>query len=268
MGELDQLITAAKQVLKTQGLTYRDVAPRMGLSEASMKRLFASGRFTVERLIQLANLLGYTLAELAELAERSQRRVRRLSVAQEKELVTSYKLIMVAACVLNHWTLEDITETYRLSEAEVLRMLLKLDKLELIDLLPGNRIRLNVAHDFEWLPDGPIRRFFREHWLADFHDSDFSRAGEEAVFLHGMLTPAALCALQEDIRRLRLRFAEHVAESLKSPRAARTGTGLMLAMREWEPREFAALRRAPAAPAPAAKSRAKSPAKAGAKAMR
>jgi transcriptional regulator with XRE-family HTH domain len=247
MGELDQLIAAAKQALKLQGLTYRDVAPRMGLSEASMKRLFASRRFTAERLIQLANLLGYTLAELAELAERSQRRIRRLSEAQEREVVSSHKLILVAACALNHWTLEDITVTYRISETEALRLLLKLDKLGLIDLLPGNRIRLNVAHDFEWQPDGPIRRFFREHWLSDFHDSDFAQAGEAAVFLHGMLTPAALAALQEDIRRLRQRFAEHVAESLKAPRAERSGTGLMLTMREWEPRDFAALRRPVAA---------------------
>lgn len=251
MGELDQIIAAAKQALKARGLTYRDVAPRMGLSEASVKRLFASRRFTAERLIQIANLLGMTLAELAELAERadtSQRRIRRLTEAQEREVVSSHKLILVAACVLNHWRLEDITGTYRISETEAIRLLVKLDRLGLIALMPGNRIRLNVAQDFEWLPDGPIRRFFREHWLSDFHDSDFSRAEEEAVFLHGMLTPAALAALREDIRRLRQRFAEHVAESLKAPRAQRAGTGLMLSMREWEPREFTALRRKPAAP--------------------
>ncbi|MBL8516123.1 MAG: helix-turn-helix transcriptional regulator [Betaproteobacteria bacterium] len=247
MGELDQIIAAAKAELKARGLTYRDVAPRMGLSEASVKRLFASRRFTAERLIQVANLLGLTLAELAERADQSQRRIRRLTEAQERELVSSHKLILVAACVLNHWRLADITGTYRISETEAIRMLVKLDRLGLIALQPGNRIRLNVAQDFEWLPDGPIRRFFRSHWLADFHDSDFSREEEEAVFLHGMLTPVALAALREDIRRLRQRFAEHVADSLKAPRAQRAGTGLMLSMREWEPQEFTALRRKPAA---------------------
>jgi transcriptional regulator with XRE-family HTH domain len=247
MGELDQLIAAAKQELKARGLTYRDVAPRMGLSEASVKRLFASRRFTAERLIQVANMLGLTLGELAERADTSQRRIRRLTEAQEREVVSSHKLILVAACALNRWRLEDIVETYRISEAEAIRLLVKLDRLGLIALMPGNRIRLNVAQDFEWLPDGPIRRFFRSHWLTDFHDSDFSRAEEEAVFLHGMLTPAALAALREDIRRLRQRFAEHVSESLKAPRSQRAGTGLMLSMREWEPLEFTALRRKAAA---------------------
>lgn len=70
-----------------------------------------------------------------------------LSEAQEKELVSDEKLLLVAVC-LNQWEIADIVRAYRLSEAECIQCLVKLDRLRLITLLPGNRIRLNVARDF------------------------------------------------------------------------------------------------------------------------
>jgi transcriptional regulator with XRE-family HTH domain len=64
MTEIAQLITTIKRELKAQGLTYQDVARGLSLSEASVKRLFSSERLTVERLAQISQFLGFTLAEL------------------------------------------------------------------------------------------------------------------------------------------------------------------------------------------------------------
>ena len=68
MAEAARLIATIKNELKSQGLTYRDVARALRLSEASVKRMFASGRFAIDRLIDLGGLLGLTLAELAHMA--------------------------------------------------------------------------------------------------------------------------------------------------------------------------------------------------------
>lgn len=65
MNEISQLVKTLKRRLKNQGLTYRDLAKSLALSEPSVKRLFASERFTLDRIVEIANLLGYTLAELA-----------------------------------------------------------------------------------------------------------------------------------------------------------------------------------------------------------
>ncbi|MNN89831.1 hypothetical protein D3C81_2077010 [compost metagenome] len=58
-----------------------------------------------------------------------------------------------------------------------------------------------------------------------------------------MLTAAALAKLQLEVRRLRQKFAELHEESLAAPLAKRHGTGLLLALREWELGAFTALRR-------------------------
>jgi transcriptional regulator with XRE-family HTH domain len=245
MNETDRLVAAVKRQLKAQGLTYRLLAAQLGLSEPSVKRLFASRRFSVDRLVEIAGILGFTLAELAAEAAAGEGRLRTLSEIQEAELVADEKLLLIAVCVVNHWSVADITRIYSLTPTQIVGRLAKLDRLRLINLLPGNRVRLNVARDFDWLPDGPIRRFFLRHGMDDFLASRFTGADEVLAFSHGMLTDAAIAKLQTELRRLRQRFAELHEESLAAPLARRRGTGLLLAMREWEIVAFTRLRRPP-----------------------
>jgi hypothetical protein len=224
-------------------MTYRDVAQALKLSEPSVKRLFASGRFTVERLVQISNLLGFTLAELSKEALTTQARLSTLTETQEREVVSDPKLLMIAVCTLNHWTLDEIVALYNISTAECIKYLLRLDKLRIIDLLPGNRIRLNIARDFDWLPSGPIRQYFMSKGLNDFLKSDFAHEDEALTFIHGMFTDQALAQIQDELRKLRKKFAELHEESLSAPLNKRRGLGLLLALRGWEPADFTELRR-------------------------
>lgn len=243
MNEIDQLVTTLKRRLKLQGMTYRDLAAALRLSEPSVKRLFSSRRFTVDRLVEISNLLGFTLAELAREAAAGELRLHTLTREQEAELVSDEKLLVVAVCALNQWEIQAIIATYRLTEAECIHRLAKLDRMRLIQLLPGNRIRLNVDRDFDWLPGGPIRRYFLDQGLGDFLRSGFSREEEAMAFSHAMLTEAATAKILAEIRKLRRKLAESHEESLSAPLSRRRGVGLLLAMREWELPAFSNLRR-------------------------
>ncbi|MDF3035307.1 MAG: domain S-box protein [Paucimonas sp.] len=66
MSEIRQLLATLKRLLKREGKTYRDVAEALGVSEPSVKRLFASGRFSLERLVQVCDYLGFTLNDLVQ----------------------------------------------------------------------------------------------------------------------------------------------------------------------------------------------------------
>jgi hypothetical protein len=205
--------------------------------------MFSSGRLTIDRLVQISNFLGFTLAELSREAQAAQPVLHTLTEKQEREVVSDPKLLMVAVCALNHWTMDEIVGLYRLSDAECIKYLLRLDTLRIIDLLPGNRIRLNVSRDFDWLPSGPIRQYFRSRGISDFLQSDFAQAEETMAFVHGMFTDQALAQILDELRRLRRKFAELHEESLSAPLSKRRGIGLLLAMRGWEPADFTKLRR-------------------------
>ena len=243
MTEVTQLIATIKQRLKAAGMTYRDVAQALGLSEPSVKRLLAGGRLTVERLAQFCDLLGLTMAELLQEAEFSAPRLHKLTREQEAQLVSDEKLLLVAVCALNHWSLEDMVTAYRLSKTECIKNLLVLDRMGLMHLKPGDRIRLLVARDFDWLPDGPIRQFFLQQGLPDFMDSGFDGSDETMHFAHGMLTKSAYAQLRVELDRMRSKLAALHNESAAAPLTEKRGTALLLAMRVWEPDAFSALKR-------------------------
>lgn len=243
MSETAQLISTIKRQLKSQGMTYRDVALALKLSEPSIKRMFASGRLTIGRLVQVSNLLGYTLAELSKEAQAAQPALRMLTEKQEREVVSDLKFLVVAVCALNHWTMAEIVETYQMTHAECIKYLLRLDKLRIIDLLPGDRIRINVSRDFDWLPHGPIKQYFQKFGQPDFLQSSFTQENEALAFVHGMFTDQALAQILLELRRLRQQFAQLHEESLSAPLSKRRGVGLLLAMRGWEPTDFTKLRR-------------------------
>ncbi len=243
--QTEQVVDTLKKQLKARGITYRAVAQHLGLSEPSVKRQFSQRRLRLDTLEAIADRAGLDLAELVRMADADQARTHRLSAAQEADLVADPRRLLVAVCVLNHMSLEQITAKYRLSRAEGLAQLLRLDRLKLIALLPDNRVKLKIARDFDWLPDGPIQRYFREHVQTDFLDSPFAFAGEYRRFANALLTPAANLRLQQRLARLVQELAELHADSADAPEEERYGTSLLVALRPWELPAFDALRRSP-----------------------
>lgn len=243
MTETELLILTLKRLLKKQGFTYRAVSQELGLSEQTVKRMFSKEVFTLDRLVQLASLLGMSLAEVTEQASHATPSIRSLTVAQENDLVAEPALLLVAACVLNNWSPAEIAKVYKFNKAGCLKHLLRLDRLGLISLLPGDRVRLNVARDFEWIPNGPIQNFFRQQEKEDFLTSNFAEPDENLYFIFGLLTPAAKLRLQVQLKKLRDEFAELHRESVTAPFDQRSGACLMVAQRKWEPKSFANMRR-------------------------
>jgi hypothetical protein len=58
-----------------------------------------------------------------------------------------------------------------------------------------------------------------------------------------MFTEHALTQIQDELRKLRQKFAQLHEESLTAPLSKRSGCGLLLALRGWEPADFTKLRR-------------------------
>jgi transcriptional regulator with XRE-family HTH domain len=241
--EIVQLIATIKRELKAQGLTYRDVARALKVSEASVKRVFASERFTVARLAEVSQLLGLTLAELLQESTSSLPPLDVLTREQEAQLVSDDKLLLVAVCSLNHWSLNDITSVYDIPKQEAVKRLRILDRLGLIELLPGDRIRRRAKRDFDWIPDGPIRSYFAKQGLNDFLEGPFNPADESLDFANGMLTRAAQAELKLELRRLRSKLVTLHEQSIPAPLSDKDGIGLLLAIRQWEPPAFRRMRR-------------------------
>jgi transcriptional regulator with XRE-family HTH domain len=246
MAQAKALIGALKQVLKSRSVTYAAIARRLGMSEASIKRVFAKQSFTLERLDRVCQILGIEITDLAKMVEHESERVVQLTLEQEKEIVSDPKLLLVAVHALNHWTLDEMVAQYTISKTECIRQLARLDRLRIIDLLPNNRIRVIVGRNFSWLPDGPFRRHFRGQLEANFFGSRFDGRGEHLAFVSGMLSRNSNAVIQHHMRRLEAEFTELHNQDLRLPLEERFGTSLLVAMRPWVPDMFKKMQRRPA----------------------
>jgi transcriptional regulator with XRE-family HTH domain len=246
MRESDQVVETLKTELRRRGFTYQDLVGVLDLSHASIKRLFADRAFTLERLEAVCRFLGMDMAELFRLAEKKQAKLARLTVEQEQMLVGDTKLLCLAHALLNRWTLEEVLTTYAITEHEAVRLLAKLDKLKIIELLPGNRYKLLVARNFQWLPNGPIQLFFEKQLQADFFNASFNQSGERRVFISAMLARGSIEKLERILTKAADAINElHVADEAL-PLGQRKGISTVLATRHWEAKAFSALRRAQA----------------------
>lgn len=234
MAQIKAVVETLKKQLKSQQLTYAEIARRLGMSEANVKRMFATKRFSLERLEQICNLMQMELSDLFQLYEESRQQVTQLTQEQERELVSDSRLLLVAVSVRNRLSFDDIIGHYQISETECIRHLARLDRLKIIDLLPNNRIKLRISEDFRWLPNGPIERYFEQQIQAKFLKSGFSHAGQQRLFLFGLLSEASHQVVLTKLQLLAKEFTELQRQDARLPLDKKENLGLLLALKPWE----------------------------------
>ena len=243
MAQRKEMIDMLKKSLKQAGITYADVANQLQLSEISIKRNFARKNFTLDRLEAICSMIGIDFTDLVRMADDEREKISTMTLEQEEELVADLKFLLVAICVQNGWQMDEIISYYDIPATECLRYLIRLDRHGLIHLLPNDRIRRMLAHDFRWLGQGPIETFFEKTVQSEFMGSHFTRAGELRIYMMGMLSRNSLNTLRGKLEMLAREFASLQQDDARLPARSRFNTGLMLAIRPWELSVFADVKR-------------------------
>jgi hypothetical protein len=166
-----------------------------------------------------------------------------LTREQETELVSDVKLVLVAVLLMNKLQFAEILASYEISEPEGIQLLARLDRMRIIELQPGNRVKLMISQNFKWIPGGPIQRFFESKVQSEFLASSFTGAGEFRIFVTGMISRTANTEIIKKIQHLAQEMNDMNIESESLPLEQRFGTSLMMAIRPWEISVFEELRR-------------------------
>ncbi len=243
MAQATRLVQELKSLLKQRGVTYRELAQELDLSESAIKQMFSSGNMTLARLDRICEVLALDFGDLLQLSEASAQRLQSLSLEQETELISDPKLLLTAYCLVNNWTFAEILERYELTEVEGITYLARLDRMRLIELLPGNRVKALIASNFSWHPNGPIEQYFRKEVQGPFFDADFTEDGCLRLVKNGDISAVARQQLLERLHHIGQIFDDTVREERKLPLDQRQGTTMVLALRHWMFDAFAKLER-------------------------
>ena len=227
------LVQVLKTELKRAGITYAALARDLGLAESSVKRMLARGDMPLARIDAICAVLKTDFAALARQVAEAQAQRQMLTVAQEAAVVADPRLLLLALCVLSQWTAAQITATYRLSEAECVAGLAKLDALGVIELRANNRYRLRVAKTLRWQPDGPLMTYFRQRVLGDFFAGGFDAEDELLMLVHGQVGAPMARVFNERLQRLAQDFAQQHLADQRLPAAQKRPFTLLIGLRSW-----------------------------------
>jgi DNA-binding Xre family transcriptional regulator len=245
MSSPELVVRVLRTELRAAGITYKVLAERIGMSESSVKRMFGQHDMSLSRLEHICKAAGIAMEDVLRGAFESTPHADTLTLVQENSLLANPRLLLMAICCLGHWNLEQVLETYHLTQAEAIVCLAELDRLGLIELKPLNRYRLRVSNTFHWLADGPVQQYFRDHVVADYFSGHFDGAGETLMCIPARLSLASAQEMEQKIRHLAQELARlHQGDRRLAP-SERDGFTLLVGLRSWEFAAFTALRRPP-----------------------
>lgn len=234
MRQTKQLVNALKKVIKSRGLTYDDIGKKLGLSEASVKRIFSQYSFSLERFEEIGSLVDVTVYDLARMTRlHEEEGVTRLSNTQEQALAKDQVLLSYFYLLTNNWSPSRISRRYGFDVPTHTSFLVKLDRLGLIELLPKNRVKLLTERTIEWRPNGPVRSLYESLVKAEFLRCDFADSNEKLSFASGELSAASIQILMRKLDRLQQEFNDLAELDLSATPDKKFGVGLMMAQRPW-----------------------------------
>jgi len=243
MARSPQIVDVLKLELRSQGIQYKQLAEKLDLSESTIKHMFSSKNFSLKRLDSVCEILGMELTDLVAKYEAQSPKIEQLSLEHEKELVSDAALCLVAYCVVNNWTMQEITDMYDLNETECIRCLAQLDRMKMIELLPENKIKPLISNNFTWHKNGPIEQFFKKEAQQRFLSGSFSGDDAARIIKLGDLSDKSIQQIIERLENIGELYDQLNTEDSKQSFNSRHGTSMVLAIRKWEFHAFHKLQR-------------------------
>jgi transcriptional regulator with XRE-family HTH domain len=229
-----RFVEALKKALRARGVTYAELARRLGLSEASVKRMFSRGTFTLARIEQILRSLDMELYDVARMSRGGRSGAAELTLEQEAALARDERLLSVFWLLLNDWRFEDVLAGFAISRNELTLAFARLARAGLIDWGPGERARLRVPRDFEWRAGGPVKRAYGARVMAEFLKGRFDGALEMLRFEAKELSAESAAVLRRKLERLVAEFNELAEVDASLPARRRAASAILVACRPWE----------------------------------
>lgn len=228
------IFDALRAHLKARHLTYKELAAGLGLSEVSIKRLFASGDCTLERLEHICDFLQIELSDLFKSSPKKRKRISALTLAQETEFAHDKTLLMVAVCALNFWAIKDMWAHLNLTREQILNLLRRLDEIGFLELQNSQQYRLLVAHNFAWIAGGPIMQMV-QGMSHEFFNDKFDAEGEVLRILNVRLSQTALTQLRTRLEQIAQEYEDQSRADSHLPLQDRAPISVCIAARAWIP---------------------------------
>lgn len=199
-----EIFDVLKSVLKARGWTYSDLATGLGLSEPTIKRLFADGDCKLGRLLEICDLLDVKLTDLAERAKRGTDDSFELSKATEAELAENPLLFDLYVLLQSGEAPEHIAEYLHIPAHQLHQNLHKLHCLGLAVMRDDGRFSVRTDLPLQLRRHGPLHSRVREinlKFVASIYDEP-NADGQLFRTISRRMLPDTARILQQEVAEL------------------------------------------------------------------
>lgn len=207
-----------KLELKRQKLTYADLAKRLGLSESGVKKILTAGDGSFQRLAEICDSLGLTMRDLIEGHDEGMLELAYSEAQQDFLLSNPQAFRLYWALVYERRPLDEAERIALLSPKQSFPHLRRLDQLQLLELLPGGRVRVPAVRQVRWVGGGPlVKKIYRE-WTRAFLDRVATPEPPPGAFFLTRYFRASRHTVEELVQALRDLEAEFVRRATREMR--------------------------------------------------
>lgn len=223
-----------KNLLKKNDVTYDEVATHLGCSLPTVNRILGPEEISLNRILELCELLNISFAELAALTKIPAQNEEKFTASQENFLVKHDNIFAYFLKLVSGDTPKKIAEDFNLSQRSTDKYLIALEKHELIKVTGKNKVR-PVFKELPRLGNGPLGKsfydkiingsgkFFVEHIKKSMQNKE---AGVSAmVTVNGSkMTTQTYAKFTEEAEVLfsRYRDLSDMEEKIKNPKDLKT----------------------------------------------
>src|SRR5579859_6815085 len=146
--QVEVMMDVLRELFRQHGLRFSDVAERLSVTERTVTRWFSADSVetaVIERMCALVEIDLFALCEIA--SKRLEARPVRHTLQQEQALAESPLLTYLFAQICKGWTAKELRDDIDIPEPVLVDHLIRLDRIGLIELLPGNEIRLKTRSE-------------------------------------------------------------------------------------------------------------------------
>lgn len=183
--ECKKIQKTLKTLMKSKKATYDSMAKALNTSPATIKRRLNGDDLTLKQVKDLASSLSVSFYEIIELSKVIKREPHLFTIEQEKLLASDFKIKMLFRQILSNTGFSDIKAVLKITEKELRTFARELEKVGLVQLLPGDRFQLLVHYPFRWQPNGVLHKTYGDMVLKNIFDrikSDKAESGLHKKF--------------------------------------------------------------------------------------
>jgi DNA-binding Xre family transcriptional regulator len=237
--QFQEIASVIKRLLKERGITYRDMAHKLALSESSVKKLFVSNDCSFRRLSQICAILGISVSDLMTSLDEMPMRSHRHTPAQEEFLLANPQAFhLYCKIVFEDLQPENLQKIFNISHGALFKILRSLDKHNLVQLMPDGEIRYPDMGMVLWENAGPLAAKMKREWPGRLLDMVIGNEGQEGYRLTLRSYHMKKSTLAEFIRAFSDLEFEFARRSLREERLERDQTIPVSTVSAVAPRSF------------------------------